>query len=126
MQKPFIGQDAVQGLIFQGPKERGLGAVPNVHFLWFSKKMAGETSFSLENAAASSVLTGGLIALGYGLLKLFRRSKCASHTKCCDIDVARGQDTEDPDRLREMIRDAFKDHQEATAKKPGEDPASLV
>ena len=36
-------------------------------------------------------LVGLLVASGYGLLKLLRRSKCASHTKCCDLDISRAQ-----------------------------------
>ena len=42
----------------------------------------------------NSAMTGLLLALGYTAIKLFKRSKCASHTKCCDLDIARGQDTE--------------------------------
>ena len=31
----------------------------------------------------------------YGAMKLIRRSRCASHTRCCDIDVARSQTARD-------------------------------
>ena len=41
-------------------------------------------------AAGTTVLLSGLgtllIALGYVILKRFRRSRCASHTKCCDCE----------------------------------------
>ena len=41
------------------------------------------------NTVAGASLTGAAVALAYGLIKLVRRSRCASHTKCCDIDFER-------------------------------------
>ena len=41
-----------------------------------------------------SAMTALIVAVGYAGLKLFRRSKCATHTACCDFDIARGQPTE--------------------------------
>ena len=42
----------------------------------------------------SNAITALVVALGYAGVKLFRRSKCATHTQCCDFEVARGQPTE--------------------------------
>ena len=44
-----------------------------------------------QNTAAGAGLTGGLIALLWGGVKLLKRSKCASHTRCCDLDIARAE-----------------------------------
>ena len=44
------------------------------------------------NTLAGASVTGGLVAVLYGVMKLVRRSRCASHTRCCDIDVARSQE----------------------------------
>ena len=41
--------------------------------------------------AAGAGITSVVLAVIYGLQKLFRRSRCASHTKCCDMDVARSE-----------------------------------
>ena len=38
---------------------------------------------------SANAVTGAVAALIYVVVKLFRRSSCASHTRCCDIDVAR-------------------------------------
>ena len=40
-----------------------------------------------------SAITGLVLAAGYALIKVLKRSRCASHTKCCDLDIARS-DTE--------------------------------
>ena len=36
-----------------------------------------------------SAITGLVLAAGYTLIKVLKRSRCASHTKCCDLDIAR-------------------------------------
>ena len=41
------------------------------------------------NTMAGAGLTGAFVALAYGAVKLIRRSRCASHTKCCDFDISR-------------------------------------
>jgi len=50
-----------------------------------------ESGISLENTVAGAGLTSVIIAVIWGLQKLIRRSRCASHTKCCDIEVARSE-----------------------------------
>ena len=40
---------------------------------------------------AGAGLTGAVAALAYGIVKLIRRSRCASHTACCDLDIARAE-----------------------------------
>ena len=44
-----------------------------------------------QSTAAGAGLTGGLIALMWGAVKLFKRSKCASHNECCDFDISRAE-----------------------------------
>ena len=41
------------------------------------------------NTMAGAGVTGAVVALAYGAVKLIRRSRCASHTKCCDFDISR-------------------------------------
>ena len=48
-------------------------------------------------------ITGALVALIYGAMRLLKRSRCASHTKCCDIDVARSTTERKKDPDLEMI-----------------------
>ena len=38
-----------------------------------------------------SAITGLVLAAGYALIKLLKRSRCASHTKCCDLDISRAK-----------------------------------
>ena len=77
-----------------------------------------------------SALTGLLLALGYAGVKIFRRSRCASHTRCCDLDIARGQETErknpmaglEPSTVEMMVLDALqrlRQPGEPAEKKPG-------
>ena len=44
-----------------------------------------------QGTAAGAGLTGGLVALMWGAVKLFKRSKCASHNECCDFDISRAE-----------------------------------
>ena len=41
--------------------------------------------------AAGSGITAALVALIYGVSKLMRRSRCQSHTGCCDLDISRAE-----------------------------------
>ena len=50
-----------------------------------------ESGESWGNTAVGASLTAALVALVYGIQKLVRRSRCASHTKCCDMDIARSE-----------------------------------
>ena len=54
-----------------------------------------------QESAAGTGITAAAIAAIYAAIKMFRRSRCQSHTGCCDLDIARAktQRTErsDPD-----------------------------
>ena len=61
--------------------------------------------------AAATLLLPGLgtlvIALGYVLIKRFRRSRCQSHTACCDFESPeiklQKENTERLDQIMELI-----------------------
>ena len=61
--------------------------------------------------AGTTVLLSGLgtllIALGYVVLKRFRRSRCASHTKCCECESPeikiQKENTERFDTILELV-----------------------
>ena len=55
------------------------------------------------NTAVGASLTAALVALVYGIQKLVRRSRCASHTKCCDLDIARSETQRDKPAVNEEI-----------------------
>ena len=42
-------------------------------------------------ATLGGTITGLVLAAGYALIKLLKRSRCASHTKCCDLDITRSE-----------------------------------
>ena len=58
--------------------------------------------------AAGAGLTSVILAVIYGLQKLIRRSRCASHTKCCDLDVARSETHRDKASLEMTILEILK------------------
>ena len=66
--------------------------------------MSGETN-TWEGALAGASLTGALVAVVYGLMRLIRRSRCASHTRCCDIDVARSQEGQGNDVILQVMQE---------------------
>ena len=87
--------------------------------------------------AVETILLSGLgtllIALGYVLLKRFRRSHCSSHTACCDCDSPeitqmQQEHTERYDNILELItriRPEQVADREAQAPPVGEDPVTL-
>ena len=56
-----------------------------------------------ELAAAGAGLTTALIAVLYTVAKLLKRSRCASHTKCCDMDISRAE-TERKENINEIVK----------------------
>ena len=52
---------------------------------------------------ASSGLTAALVGLIYAGIQLFKRSRCASHNECCDIDIARAE-TERHEKSAELVQ----------------------
>ena len=60
--------------------------------------------------AAGGALTAALVGLIYGVHKLMQRSRCASHTRCCDFEVTRLEQELERERTerataQELLRD---------------------
>ena len=60
--------------------------------------------------AAGGAVTAALVGLIYGVHKLMQRSRCASHTRCCDFEVTRLQEELHRERTertsaQDMLRD---------------------
>ena len=67
-----------------------------------------------SQTAAGAGITGALVALIYGVTKLVRRSKCASHTGCCTFDISRAKsqratEIHKKEDIRLAVLDALKD-----------------
>ena len=81
-----------------------------------------ESDGNWGNTAVGASLTAALVALVYGIQKLVRRSRCASHTKCCELDIARSETQRDkPAVNEELILEVvkrLKDAQPALKKAP--------
>ena len=64
---------------------------------------------SFETGALGSGIVAALVALVWGVTKILKRSRCQSHTKCCDFDVTRSltlradQHTIEMEELRQEI-----------------------
>ena len=82
-----------------------------------------ESDGNWGNTAVGASLTAALVALVYyGIQKLVRRSRCASHTKCCDLDIARsetqrGKPVVNEELILEVVK-RLKDAQPALKKAP--------
>ena len=64
--------------------------------------------------AAGAGLTGLVLALGYAGVKLLKRSRCASHTGCCDLDIARAEtERRAQEDMRSTMLEVLKEHLEA-------------
>ena len=70
-----------------------------------------------DGALAGAGRTGALIALMYGVMRLVRRSRCASHTRCCDIDVARSQEGTLRETREEIIMQVMEELRNAAKKR---------
>ena len=58
----------------------------------------------IGTTVAGGGVTAAIVATIYGIHRLMQRSQCASHTKCCDIKIARVQ--EELDRTKTERDDA--------------------
>ena len=65
------------------PKKQGVPILPHFCVGMKNKKM------DFGATLGGSAITGLVLAAGYALIKLLKRSRCASHTKCCDLDITR-------------------------------------
>ena len=60
--------------------------------------------------AAGGAVTAALVGLIYGAHKMLQRSRCASHTACCEFEVSRLQEELQRERTeragaQDMLRD---------------------
>ena len=61
--------------------------------------------------AAGAGLTGLVLALGYAGVKLLKRSRCASHTGCCDLDITRAEtERRAQEDMRSTMLEVLKEH----------------
>ena len=68
--------------------------------------------------AAGAGVTGLVLALGYAGVKLLKRSRCASHTGCCDLDISRAEtERQAHEDMRSTMLDVLKEHLGQQAKK---------
>ena len=59
-----------------------------------------------------------MLALGYAGVKLLKRSRCASHTGCCDLDISRAEtERQAQEDMRSTMLDVLKEHLGQQAKK---------
>ena len=72
-------------LVEESPEELGVRILP--HFCVGMKNKHMDFGATLGGSA----ITGLVLAAGYALIKLLKRSRCASHTKCCDLDITRSE-----------------------------------
>ena len=66
--------------------------------------------------AGSAGLTAAFAAVLYGVAKWVKRSKCKSHTQCCDVELAREQTERNNAAVVDVVLAAI-------AKRDGDAPA---
>ena len=70
------------------------------------------------NGVAGAGLTGLALALGYAGLKLIKRSRCASHMGCCELDISRAEtERRAHDDVRSTMLEVLKEHFDRQAEK---------
>ena len=73
------------------------------------------------NGVAGAGLTGLALALGYAGLKLIKRSRCASHMGCCELDISRAEtERRAHEDVRSTMLEVLKEHLGQQAAKKGD------
>ena len=74
-------------------------------YVWYSQ-MSDWT-----NGAAGAGVTGLVLGLGYAAIKLLKRSRCASHTGCCELDISRAEtERQAHEDMRSTVLEVLKEH----------------
>ena len=88
-----------------------------------------------STGAAGAGLAGLALTLGYAGVKLLKRSRCASHTGCCDLDISRAEtERKEQQDMRNVVLAILQEHLskkddvrlDVAEKEPGEKEESYV